>query len=332
MLKLKNKLFKSLVATTLLSCSVMAQTELQKITYLLPAPPTIPAFAPWVIAQYKGYYQENNLQVSFITAKGGVDVAKQVGAGNAMVGGAIGDTPLIVRANRIPVKAVAVLGSGGVALIATRADKNINNVADLKGKIVTAMSYSDTTYYALLASLKKAGLTKDDLSIEAAGPNGVWQLFASDKADAMAAVPEWVVTAEENGTQVKLIPQQQLFDSMAQAIIASEDAINNHPEVVQGVVNGTLRGLQDVLNNPQAAATTFAKAVPAYQSKEAYLVKVFELYKQYVYGQQNKLGLIDTERLEKVRKFYLDEKIVLRNVPLNDLYTNQFVEASKLTK
>lgn len=332
MLKLTNKFFKSIVVASLLSCSAIIQAEVQKITYLLPAPPTIPAFAPWIIAQYKGYYKDNNLEVSFITAKGGVDVAKQVGAGNAMVGGAIGDTPLIVRANRIPVKAVAVLGSGGVALIATRADKNINSVADLKGKTVTTMSYSDTTYYALLASLKKAGLTKDDLSIEAGGPNGVWQLFASDKADAMAAVPEWVATAEENGVKVKLIPQEQLFDSMAQAIIASEDAIKNHPEVVQGVVNGTLRGLQDVLDDPQAAAKTFAEAVPAYQGKESYLVKVFELYKQYVYGHQAKLGLIDTERLEKVRKFYLDEKIVLRNVPLNDLYTNQFVEAAKLTK
>lgn len=332
MLKQKSKFFKSIVVASLISCSGLLQAETQKVTYLLPAPPTIPAFAPWIIAQHKGYYKDNNLDVTFITAKGGVDVAKQVGAGNAMVGGAIGDTPIIVRANRIPVKAVAVLGSGGVALIATRADKNINNVADLKGKTVTTMSYSDTTYYALLASLKKAGLNKDDLRIEAAGPNGVWQLFSSNKSDAMAAVPEWIVTAEENGTEVKLIPQDQLFESMAQAIIASEDAIKNNPQVVQGIVNGTLRGLQDILNDPQQAAKTFAEAVPAYKGKEAYLEKVFAMYKQHVYGNQQTLGLIDAERLDKVRKYYINEKIVLRDVPLADLYTNQFVEAAKLTK
>ena len=45
---------------------------------------------------------------------GGVDVAKQIGAGNAIIGGAIGDTPIIVRANGVPVKAVAVLGAGAL--------------------------------------------------------------------------------------------------------------------------------------------------------------------------------------------------------------------------
>ncbi|MDZ3993409.1 hypothetical protein PspTeo4_25416 [Pseudomonas sp. Teo4] len=97
-------------------------------------------------------------------------MAKQIGAGNALVGGAIGDTPIIVRPNGIPVRAVAVLGGGGVTMIATNADENIQSIKQLKGKTLTVMSYSDTTYYALLASLRKAGLSKDDVDIQAAGP------------------------------------------------------------------------------------------------------------------------------------------------------------------
>ena len=75
--------------------------------------PSLPAFAPWIIAKEKGYYQAQDLDLTFIAAKGGVDVAKQIGAGNALVGGAIGDTPIIVRPNGIPVRTVAVLGGGG---------------------------------------------------------------------------------------------------------------------------------------------------------------------------------------------------------------------------
>ena len=152
-------LFQRLCALSLgLGMACAAQAQPTKVTYLLPAPPNTPAFAPWIIAKEKGYYAAQDLDLTFIAAKGGVDVAKQIGAGNALIGGAIGDTPIVVRANGIPVRAVAVLGDGGVTMIATNAKDNINSISDLKGKTMTVMSYSDTTYYALLASLRKAGL------------------------------------------------------------------------------------------------------------------------------------------------------------------------------
>ena len=92
-----------------LGMAFAAQAQPTDVTYLLPAPPNLPAFAPWIIAKEKGYYAAQDLNMNFIAAKGGVDVAKQIGAGNAMLGGAIGDTPIVVRANGIPVRAVAVI-------------------------------------------------------------------------------------------------------------------------------------------------------------------------------------------------------------------------------
>ena len=106
----------ALLATSAFMLPLAAQAQLQKITYLLPAPGTLPAFGPWMLAQAKGYYAAEGLEVEFVAGRGGVDVAKQVGAGNAVIGGAIGDTPIIARAQGIPVKAVAVLGSGSLPL------------------------------------------------------------------------------------------------------------------------------------------------------------------------------------------------------------------------
>uniref|UniRef100_UPI003C793BA2 ABC transporter substrate-binding protein n=1 Tax=Pseudomonas veronii TaxID=76761 RepID=UPI003C793BA2 len=296
------------------------------VTYLLPAPPNSPAFAPWIIAKQQGYYSSKDLNVTFIAAKGGVDVAKQIGAGNAMIGGAIGDTPIVVRANGIPVRNVAVLGAGGVTMIATNADENINSVKDLKGKTLTVMSYSDTTYYALLASLRKAGLEKTDVNVQAAGPAGVWQLFAARKSSAMAGVPDWVTDSQEAGLNVKLIPQDQIFESMAQSIMASDDAIANHPEIIGGIVQATVRGMRDIISDPHAAAITFAKAVPAYAGKEEQLEKTFKLYVEHVYANQTVPGHIDPQRLDKVRQFYVSEGIVNKEPKLEDLYTNQFID------
>lgn len=302
------------------------------VTYLLPAPPNSPAFAPWVIAKEKGYYANNDLNVTFIAAKGGVDVAKQIGAGNALIGGAIGDTPIVVRANGIPVRNVAVLGAGGVTMIATNADENINSVKDLKGKTLTVMSYSDTTYYALLATIRKAGLEKTDVNVQAAGPAGVWQLFAAKKSAAMAGVPDWVIDAQEAGLNVRMIPQDQVFESMAQSIMASDDAIRNHPEIVRGVVQATLQGMRDIIDDPHAAAATFVKAIPSYAGQEPQLEKTFKLYVDNVYAQQAVLGRIDPQRLEKVRQFYVSEGIVSKEPKLEDLYTNQFIDTTTAAK
>ncbi len=305
---------------------IAAHAAPEEVTYLLPAPPNLPAFGPWMIAQKKGYYADENLKVNFVAGKGGVDVAKQVGAGNAVIGGAIGDTPIIVRANGVPVKAVAVLGAGSLTLIATHKNSGIKSAADLKGKTVTVMAYTDTTYYALLGTLRRYGLGKSDLAIQAAGPAGVWQLFAAGKAQAMAGVADWVVDANEaTGGKVDLLPAQDGFQSMAQAILASEDTIKNRPELIKRLVRATLRGMQDIMKDPKAAAEVYAQAVPAYKGKEASVEKVFALYNKYVYANQKVLGHIDSARLDAVQKFYVSEGIVTKATPLNDLYTNQFV-------
>src|SRR5690348_17763904 len=65
----------------------------EKITYLFPAPPILPAFGPIQIAKGKGYFSQAGLDVSYAVGRGGVDVAKEVGAGNVPLGGIVADGP-----------------------------------------------------------------------------------------------------------------------------------------------------------------------------------------------------------------------------------------------
>ena len=75
-----------------------------KVVFLFPSLASLPAFAPYMLAKYKGYYKAENLDVEFQTGKGGTDVAAQLGAGNADLGGGVGDTTVIVRPNENPGK------------------------------------------------------------------------------------------------------------------------------------------------------------------------------------------------------------------------------------
>src|SRR5215471_16572728 len=158
----------------LLRTPALAQTP-EKVTYLFPAPPILPAFGPIQLAQGKGYFSSAGLDVSFAVGRGGVDVAKQVGAGNAPLGGI-----------------VAVFGGKGFMQLVVREDSGIEKPTDLKGKTITVMSYQDTTFYALLGLLASAGLTQDDVNIQAVGPTGVWEFVAAGKSVGMAGVPDWI--------------------------------------------------------------------------------------------------------------------------------------------
>jgi NitT/TauT family transport system substrate-binding protein len=313
-----------LVAILTLAGTTSSQAA-DKVVFLLPSLASLPAFAPYMIAQYKGYYKAENLTVTFQTGKGGTDVAAQLGAGNADLGGGVGDTTVIVRPNGIPVKTVAVLGGRSLLFIAVHADSKIMSPKDLKGKTILTWSLQDTTYYSLLGTLAAVGLTKNDVKIEAVGPVNVWKLLVARKADAMGAVPDWIADAEAAGAKLRIFSAQDYFPNMPQAIIASDKMIATKPDVIKRFVRATFKALKDIMANPDKAAEEYVKAVPQNADRLPLMKRTLQLYATMVYPGQKRLGAMDENRLAKLQDFYLKEKIIDRKTDLKDLYTNAFV-------
>jgi NitT/TauT family transport system substrate-binding protein len=297
----------------------------EKITYLFPAPPLLPAFGPIQLAKGKGYFTQAGLDVSYAVGRGGVDVAKQVGAGNAPLGGIVADAPIVVRQNGVPVKIVCLFGGKGFMQLVVRKDSGIEKPADLKGKTITVMSYQDTTFYALLGLLASAGLTQNDVNIESAGPVGVWQMVATGKSVGMAGVPDWIPPVEAAGVAVNVLPTDEYFPHMAQAVAASDDTIKNRPELIRSFVKAALHGMRDIMDDPDKAAADFVKFVPAWTGKEGQVKEAFAYYDKLVYPGQKVLGAVDPARVEKLQDFYLAKGIIQKKSPVDELYTNQFV-------
>ena len=297
-----------------------------KLTYLFPAPPILPAFGPIQLAKGKGYFAESGIDVEYAVGRGGVDVAKQVGAGNAPLGGILADGPILVRANGVPVKTVAVFGGKGFMQLVVREDSGIEKPADLKGKTVTVMSFQDTTFYALLGLLASAGLAQSDVDIQAAGPTGVWEFVATGKAVGMAGVPDWIPPIEAAGVRVRILPTDEYFPHMAQAIGASDQIIRENPGLVRRFVKAALRGMKDIMDDSDKAAVDFIGYVPEWKGKEGAVKSAFKYYATLVYPGQKVLGAVDRERLAGLQSFYLSKGIIRQQTPLDELYTNEFVK------
>ena len=115
---------------------------------------------------------------SFAVGRGGVDVAKQVGAGNAPLGGIVADGPIMVRGNGVPVKIVAVFGGKGFMQLVVREDSRHREAGRPQGQDHHRDVLSG---HHVLCAARPDGERRADAERRqhpAVGPTGVWQFVA----------------------------------------------------------------------------------------------------------------------------------------------------------
>lgn len=304
--------------------AAVAQTE---ITYLFPAPDFLPAFAPFHLALGKGYYEEEGVDVTFRVGQGGADVATQVAVGNADMGGGMGDTSMIVRPNGLEIRGVALLGGSGLTHLAWRNDRGISSAADLRDRSVGVISFQDTAYYNLLAVLADEGMDRNDVDIQALGSGGLIQGMIAGTIDAMSGVPEWIVSIEDAGVDLTVIPARDYFPAQAQAIIASDRIISENPDAVGGFVRATLRAVNDIVADPAVAAQEYVGFVDRHAEDLEQIERIMRFYVESVYAEAEglPLGAYDPALLTQIQDFYVSNEIIRGAVPVDDLYTNQFI-------
>src|SRR5262249_41376474 len=170
------------------------------------------------------------------------------------------------------------------------------------------------------------GLSQNDVNIQGAGPVGVWESVATGKSVGMAGVPDWIPPVEAAGVKVKILPTDEFFPHMAQGIATSDQLIKEKPDLIRRFVKAALRGMKDIMDDPDKAADAFVQFVPDWKGKEASVKTAFNYYTRLVYVGQSQLGAVDADRLGKLQDFYLAKGIIQRKTPVEELYTNEFVK------
>jgi NitT/TauT family transport system substrate-binding protein len=126
--------------------------------------------------------------------------------------------------------------------------------------------------------------------------------------------------------KVKVIPSDEFFPHMAQGIAVSDDVIKQKPEMVRKFVRAALRGMKDIMDNPDAAADDFVKFVPDWKGKEGAVKFALNMYARLVYPGQKILGEVDVARLAKLQDFYVAKGLIQKASPVEELYSNAFVK------
>lgn len=161
------RLLVPLIALFLVGCTLFGSptpsVALKPVTLLLGFQPDV-QFAPFYLAQQKGYYGNFGLDVT-IEYKGDADLVRLVADGRAEFGVADATDVMISRTADIPIKYVETLyGLFPVALIGPKGTVP-TDPAELAGARIGTPGKFGSSWHALLALLHAGGLTEADVTI-----------------------------------------------------------------------------------------------------------------------------------------------------------------------
>jgi NitT/TauT family transport system substrate-binding protein len=142
----------------------------------------------------------------------------------------------------------------------------------------------------------------------------------------MAGVPDWIPPVQAAGVKVKVIPSDEFFPHMAQGIAASDQLIKDKPEMVRKFVRAALRGMKDIMDDPDQAAVDFVRFVPEWKGKEGAIKSAMNYYAKLVYPGQAQLGEVNPDRLRSLQDFYLSKGFIQKATPVEELYSNAFIK------
>ena len=217
----------------------------------------ITIYAPLFVADQRGYFAEEGIDVDLVPVQGGTENVVQVASGNFDVaGGGIGAGMFNAVARDIDFEIVAPLHTERPPLTTplvvskTRFDEGeLTDVADLAGKVVSTNAKGAATEYWLWRALQQGNLGFEDVDVIGVGFRDVAPALENGSLDAGMLAEPLVTFAEDQGLIARL--SDDFLDSYTATVLYyNKEWAEANPDLAAGFVKAFIRGARD-LNGDQ---------------------------------------------------------------------------------
>ncbi|MDC7335857.1 ABC transporter substrate-binding protein [Streptomyces lydicus] len=199
-------------------------------------------------------------KIKWSTFTSGPPLLEAVNAGAVDIG-AVGNTPPVFAAaakSKIKVIAGAHSRSDGEAILVKK-DSPLKNPAQLKGKSI-AVAQGSSANYQLVASLRKAGLTPKDVTLNYLQPADALAAFTRGKVDAWAVWDPYTSQALDQADARVLTTGQGLVNGLSFQVAAPAALDDKKKAAALKDYTARLRRAQNwVFKHPDAWAKAWAK-------------------------------------------------------------------------
>lgn len=211
---------------------------------------------PWIgqvpiyIAQEKGFFEEEGLDFNLRLFGSNSEYMSAFLSDQLDAVSPVSSEAVVMRAQGKDYKIVLVQDNsvGGDGILAR---DSVASIEDFKGKKI-AVDTGGVSYFFLLQVLKEAGLTKDDITAvntETAAAAAAFEAGSVDIAVTYAPFLQQAADAVEDGRVI--YDSSKMPTAIIDLYLFDTAYIEANPEAVQAFVNGALKGLQFLADNPE---------------------------------------------------------------------------------
>ncbi len=297
------------------------QQELQTITLPMGYVANV-QFSPVYVAMERGYFREAGFDVT-LDYRWETDGIQLVAAGTLPFTIASGDQIIQARSRNLPVVAVASWFRRFPVGIIALPEHPLNTPADLRGlRIGTPVTFG-ASYIGLRALLKAGGLTENDVDIQEIGYAQLAALTSGTVDAVVVYANNEPVVLTQRGIAHETLFVKDYANMVSNAVVTSDVMLRDNPEQVQAFVNAFLRGLADVLADPDAAFEISYKYVEGLEENAEAQRAVLEATLEFWRAEQ--LGSFDPQAWAEAQQVMLEAGLIEEVVPVESLFTNQFI-------
>lgn len=280
-------------------------------------------FAPFYVAQEKGYFREEGLDIRF-TYGSETDMIKLLGNDELQFVVASGEQVILARAQGLPVTyAMRWFGRFPVVIFAP-VERGLDDPQKLAGHTIGIPGLYGASYVAWKALIYAAGLDEKTITLESIG-------FTQAEAvgERVDAAVDYIVNGPVQlrlaGQEVDVIAVSDYIDLPANGLVTNETTIRDDPALVEKMVRAILRGLRDALSQPDEAFAISLRAVPEAGGENEEVNRAIFDASVAVWQQTEPLGASDRETWETAVRFMREMGLIETDVSVDALFTNQFI-------
>ena len=283
-------------------------------------------FAPLYVAMKKGYFAEEGLDV---TLEYGfeTDYVKLLGLNERAFIIASGDVVILGRAQGLPITYVAEWYTKYPVVVFSLAEKGIRIPQDLVDKTVGIPSLFGTSYVGWKALVQATKLPEDNITLKTIGftQAAAVQDGLVDAAVDYAANGPVQLQVQDIPTNIIVIDDYMHLPS--NGLVTNEQTLAEHPEWVQGMVRGLLRGIADTLNQPDEAFEISLQYVPEAAQNPKINRAIFDASLPYwTPNSPDMFGRTAPAIWPETAAFLQNVGLVNTVVETKNIWTNDFVE------
>ncbi|MHA7283051.1 aliphatic sulfonate ABC transporter substrate-binding protein [Arthrobacter sp. TMS2-4] len=212
-----------------------------------------------LVIKEQGWLEEEladqDITVEWVQSAGSNKANEALRAGAIDVGSTAGSAALLARSNGSPIKTIDIYSQPEWAALVTLPDSGITSVEDLRGKSVAATRGTDP-YFFLLQALEAAGVDQSEVTIENLQHADGRAALASGAVDAWSGLDPIMAAAEQDGAE--LFFRDIEFNTYG-FLNATEDFLEEKPDVAQTVVNAYEKAREWATENPEETAAILAE-------------------------------------------------------------------------